>query len=420
VRRVAPLALLGLVAGCAAKAPLIQSEAAPLPGGGYAAFAHYGTNPVIDSAEEATVRVGLSADRASWALVHHYLDRGRMPPPEAVRVEDCVAAMAPAPPSRGTSAPIAISIALLPSPFRAGWHTLVVTVIAPGERLAMRASELLVVSRTPDGPLERAFVDLGARIRTGDATDLAHALSEAEHVVLVGDGAGLGGPDAQAPLLELIARAHARGTIVSVAGLAAPGLDDALLDRIAEAGGGLHDLVVPGEEVHLARRFARAGGLDDLIAEVRLDPRAVTRWRLIGHESRTVRAAGLSPSGGRLPAAEAIDLILELDLAPSSPVTALGRVHLRARDVALDAPLPSRVADDARAHAVIVIAALAEKLRGSFWVKDTAWDTIGAEVDRLGSPALRSELRGVVDRARALLASDARPERPSTIVRRLP
>ncbi|MCC6624120.1 MAG: von Willebrand factor type A domain-containing protein [Deltaproteobacteria bacterium] len=416
------MTVLALTSGCGLGLRPARHE--PLPGGGYAAFAHYGTNPVIDSAEEALVRVGLSADRASWALVRHYLDRGRLPPPEAVRVEECVAAMSPGPDPARSSAPITLRTALLPSPFRPGWHVLVATVVAPGDAASDEtdATGVIVLGRTPDGALERALSALGAELRAGDATELPEILERAERVVLVSAGAGLGGPEAQAPLLDAIARAHASGVVVSVAGHVGPGLDDALLDRIAEAGGGLYDLIVPGEEPHLARRLTRVRGLDDLVAELRLDPAVVSRWRLVGHESRVVRTAGLAPTGGRLPAGEAIDLVVEVKLAspPSASPSPLGRLRLRARDAALDEALAPALGDDARARAVVVIAASAEKLRGSFWLKDTTWPALSAEVERLASPALRAELGGVIARASALAPAGDRGERPTHVVRRLP
>ena len=415
MRRVALIyALLLTACGSYAK-PVVE---ATVPGGGYAAFAHYGTNPVIDTAEEASVRVGLSADRASWMLVRHYLDRGVLPPPEAVRVEDCVAALAPGVQTRVVRA----SATLAPSPFRDGWSVLVITVAAPRDD---RREPPLVVSNDPHGALEQALVGLGARLYGGDATALPSALQAAERLVLVSDGAGLGGPGAQAALLDAIAEDHAAGASVSVAGRIGPGLDDALLDRIAEAGGGSYDLIVSGEERQLAARLLRPVALDDLVAEVRFDPARVERWRLVGHESRVVRARrGVRPTGGLLPAGEAIDVLFEVKLR--GPSGSLGRAHVSARDVNMDVALPWDPNDwdpndsSDRQRAVVVIAGLAEKLRGSFWAKDLAWESLSAEVARLASPALRDELGDAISKARALWTADLRSERAVEVLRGLP
>lgn len=417
-RRVRFVGLIAVfvLAACGMAAPP-RTEAVPVRGApGYAAFASYGTNPVIDTTEEALVRVGVSGDRASWMLVRHYLDRGRLPPPEAVRVEDCVAALAP---GVDTGAAPRLTTSIAPSPFRAGWHTLVVTVAAPRARTA---APPLVVTRTPQGALEQALVARGARIFGGDATALPDALRSAERLVLVSDGAGLGGPSAQAHLLTAIAEDHAAGAIVSVAGTIGPGLDDALLDRIAEAGGGLYELIVPGEETHLAERLARAPGLEDVVAEVRFDAARVQRWRLVGHESRTVREQrGLRPSGGIVPAGEGVDLVFEVKLASATTAGAqLGRARISAQDVAMDVPIVWDPKQSDRHGAVVVIAALAEKLRGSFWAKELAWDTLAAEVATLRSPALRDELGGAIAKARALWTADARIERPIEVLRSVP
>lgn len=397
------------LAACA-QAPVRQSPA-PLPGAGWVSLAHYGTHPVVDTEEQAVVRVGLSADRAAWGLTYHYIERDRLPPPEAVRVEDCVAALAPAPKGAGDAGSIAATLA--PSPFRAGWHTLLIAITAP-RRAGTR--HLLVVSEAPDGALERALAERGARVVPGDVRALAAHLDGGD-VVLVGDGAGLGGPDAQPELLARVAAHRARGGTLSVVARLGPGLDDALLDRLALEGGGTHDADVPGEEDRLAERLTRPMGLARAVAQVRFDARRVARWRLVGHESRVAGPAA-PPVGGLVPSGEAVYLLFEVKLAQIGEEP-LGAFRVDALGVALDATLEGAPPSETH-HAVVAIAAFAEKLRGSFWARDIAWQAIEDAVAALASPTLRTELGGIVRRTRSLWDEPAGLERPIGATRWLP
>ncbi len=414
MRRPLSLSLLALAAcGHAGQAP------ASLPEGGYIALAHHGTHPVIDTEEEAGVTLGLSTDRASWALVHHYLTRGALPPPEAIRVEDCVTAMAPPPPR--TTRPLALGATLAPSPFRPGWHTLVIALAAGP---AARTSPPTIVSSTPEAPLERALAAAGAPIAVGTARELAATLSAAEEVIFIGDGAGLGGPDAQAPLLAEVARFRARGGVLSVVGRLAPGMHDALLDRLALSGGGTHEIDTPAEASHLAAALMRAPALTATVASVRFDPARVLRWRLIGHESRVTRptAAALDPIGGLVRAGDGVHLVFELKLAdtPDASPAALGVVRISTTRTATSLDLAPSPADP-RHRAVVLVAAFAEKLRGSYWAHAIAWPALARELATLGSPALRDELGALIDRARALTTTDAHGlERPVGAVHPMP
>lgn len=389
----------------------LREAPATLPGGGYVSFAHYGTHPVIDTEEQALVRLGLSADTASWALVHHYIEGGRLPPPEAVRVEDCVAAMAPAP--RAGEA-LELAVTLGPSPFRAGWHALVIAV--PAARREGPTRTLTVVSEAPDGVLERALAERGASIVPGDVRALPEALASSNDVLLVGDGAGLGGPDSQGALLAQVAARRAQGATLSVVARLGPGMDDALLDQLAMAGGGTHDVLIGGEERHLASRLTRPIGLGHVVASVRFDPSRVTRWRLVGHESR-VAGPAVRPRGGLVPSGGGVYLMFEVKLAPGDG--ALGTAHVSADEGEVTAPLAGLAPSEAH-RAVVAIASFAEKLRGSFWARDITWEAIEREVAALDAKALRDELGELVRRARTMWSEGTGLERPVRATRWLP
>lgn len=417
------LALATSLAACGSAPPRDQPGIVALPGGAHAAFAHYGTNPTVDTAEEALSRVGLGADHASMAIVRHYLGQGVMPPPEAVRVEDIVAAsLAPMIVGQpGSARPsIGIEVALVPSPFRKGWHALVVAV-TPAARVP--EAPPVVVSSTPHDPLALALVARGARLEVGGIPALRRLLDPASRarLVLIDDAAGLGGVEAQGPLLAEVARWREGGGVLSVVERLGPGTDDALLDRLAQDGGGLHEVVLAEDLADSARlatlaaRLSAPIGLRAATAELAFDPDKVTRWRLVGSESRVTRAAGRA-IGAMVPAGETVFLYYEVKVVAAG---ALGEVVVRAHDGSASARLeaPAGKAHAARALAVVAAAAFAEKLRGSFWVKDVGWEAIATEVARW-VPGLAPW----VARARALDRSALEPgaEAPIRATRLIP
>ena len=53
-------------------------------------FRSYGTNPFVDTEDDGLSTFGLEVDTGSFTLMRSYLDRGHLPPHEAVRVEEFV------------------------------------------------------------------------------------------------------------------------------------------------------------------------------------------------------------------------------------------------------------------------------------------------------------------------------------------
>ena len=53
-------------------------------------FEHAGVNPFVATDEDALSTFALDVDNASFTLARNYLDRGVLPPPDAIRVEEFV------------------------------------------------------------------------------------------------------------------------------------------------------------------------------------------------------------------------------------------------------------------------------------------------------------------------------------------
>ncbi len=384
-----------LVAGCGASRVEMSNVGEPV---GYAAFEHHGVFPVVDTEEMASVSVSLGQDHASYAIAKHYLDSGRIPPAAAIRVEDFVAALGG--PSRAEANSV-LGATIGPSPYRPGWHLLVISIQPEVTVFEGRPETTVVSSMGVAGPMERALVAAGAVVSSGSKVMDGATGEVANHTIVVTSGSGLGGIETQGAMLRDAGRRREAGGLVSVVARIEAGLDDALLDALAAAGGGLHEAWVPGREDAIARRLMGRFALVDARLAVRFTgPR---RWRLVGYESRSMTDSKRRLVGGAMPAGEVGRVVFELDLAGRSH-RELGVMELRGRrleDVprhnAEAAPL-ARMAlvpgpPDENHRRVTLVAMLAEKLRGTFWMKDVP---MGAFVSELEGLAREGELDRLV------------------------
>ena len=100
-------------------------------------FKDPGANPTVLTVKETTSTFGLDVDTASYTLMRSYLERGVLPPAEAVRVEEYVNYFRypdPAP----TDAGFLLKLETAPSPFAKGKHLL---------RIGLRSKEVVDADR---------------------------------------------------------------------------------------------------------------------------------------------------------------------------------------------------------------------------------------------------------------------------------
>lgn len=372
-----------------------SAPAVKLPDGGYARFARHATHPVVDTRAQSSIHVGLAHSRASWMLVHHFFDRGVRPPAEAIRVSEAIAAMVPPVLGDRMATKPWLSATVAPSPYRAGWQLLVISVTAPTTTTRLQWS---VLSPARDVMTE-AFIAGGATYVEGDVADLPRHLEGRRHIIVASDGAGFGGPEAQAGLLQSITVARRAGAIVMVVGKLGPGFDDALLAAIAEVGGGLYEVAWPdddGAHRQLAQRLLGPIGLVGATLEVTFDATQVKRWRLVGHDDRSGGVGPIiaAPMGGLVPAGETVDVVFEVEGA------ARASVRLAARDITMNESLVVAPADE-RHTMVALVAAFAEKLSGSHWFADVPWSSLEAQLERVRSPAFKAELGDLISATKA-------------------
>jgi Ca-activated chloride channel family protein len=305
-------------------------------------------NPFVDTEEDRRSTFALDVDTGSWTLARAYLDRGLLPPPEAIRVEELVNAQRyrdPAP-RRGDFTLVAEGA---PSPFAPGDDyrllrfavrsrdlgsrerrpavlTFVVDVSGSMDRenrlgLVRRSLGLLLDELGPDDRV--GLVVYGSRgrvvlrhtrdleairaavdgLRPEGSTNAEEGLvlgyrlageafrdDAVNRVVLCSDGVanvGATGPEA---ILDRIGGEARRGIELTAVGFGMGNYNDALMEQLADRGDGRYHYVDTLDE---ARRIFVAeleGTLEtvarDAKVQVELEPGTVERWRLIGYENR--------------------------------------------------------------------------------------------------------------------------------------
>lgn len=106
-------------------------------------FEAQGTNPFIVTEEDPQATFGLDVDTASYTLTRNYLNRGILPPPAAVRVEEFVNAFpnnVDASRGRDRESAFAVRVDGAPNPLHPGYHIL---------RVAMKAKDVDPRERKP-------------------------------------------------------------------------------------------------------------------------------------------------------------------------------------------------------------------------------------------------------------------------------
>ena len=395
-----------------AELKIIQQGLYPTP-----IFQRYGVNPSVETAERPLLELGLSADAASWAFSINALERGALPAPAGVRVEAFIQAQL-----RESGAEI-IQGSLFESPDRPEHQILALKISAPPEprrpynllihaqgrgvepllkALPLRSSDRLSINGGPLRPgdqpplqdLRRAppsLTSLLARVPRLSGPELEVRL------IYIGDGGDLPQPPLQTGGASLILLGREQPS--------RPYHDAALLSY-AKASGAPYLFNPSAEAPLLAPRVMRK-----LRAQLRFDPRAVQRYRLLGYESRLSGVGGAPPRGGDLLGGQRLLLLLELKLQEGLPTeTSLGDLQLnfeeasgQPRRLSLRLQGLSSTPRPELEHALLA-ATFAEKLRGGYWASALSYTDLLIRAQRLQAPALLSQS---IERA---LHLDQRPD----------
>ncbi len=313
-------------------------------------YAHAPPNPVHRAAQDPVSTFSIDVDTASYSNVRRFLAEGRLPPRDAVRVEELINYFHydyPLPADR--TEPFSTSITVTPSPWAPGRQLVHIGLqgynIAHAERpplnlvllidtsgsmdaenklpLAVKGFRMLaeqltardhvaivayagsageVLAPTPGDDQARisaAFDGLAAGGSTagGEGLRLAYDLAKrnfdreaVNRVILATDGdfnVGISDPQ---QLQDFIAHERDTGVYLSVLGFGGGNYNDDLMQRLAQNGNGVAAYIDTIAEARRVLADEANGALfpiaDDVKIQVEFNPRRVAEYRLIGYETR--------------------------------------------------------------------------------------------------------------------------------------
>lgn len=312
-------------------------------------------NPVRRVADEPVSTFSIDVDTASYANVRRFIDEGRSPPADAVRVEELINYFDYGY-ERPTSAtePFAITTAVTASPWGPGRQIVHVALqgyeLPESERRPLNLTFLVDVSGSMDSPdklalaqkamnliidrlrpqdtaavtfyaegagtrlaptpgdqklkLRCAVASLYASGGTAGATGMTNAYQQAEasfardrvnRILMFTDGDFNVGVTDNMRLEDYVAAKRETGVYLSVYGFGRGNYQDARMQAIAQAGNGTAAYV---DDLNEARRlfgpaFDRGAFpiADDVKIQVEFNPARVSEYRLIGYETRLLNEA---------------------------------------------------------------------------------------------------------------------------------
>ncbi|HEY3368409.1 MAG TPA: von Willebrand factor type A domain-containing protein [Symbiobacteriaceae bacterium] len=365
-------------------------------------YQNYGINPVVSAARQPTSTFGVDVDTASFTLTRDYLNRGTLPPPEAVRAEEFINYFPqnyPAP----TNQAVAAYVEWAPNPFRPSLQlvqvslkarevprhdrkpvvlTFVVDVsgsMADGGRLEMVKHSLqLLLDQL--GPGDRAGVvvySTKARVMaetTGDKARLRKAIESLQpedstnaeagltmgyamasrnydreatnRVILCSDGVANVGNTSPDGILRQVSDYRGRNISLTAIGVGMGNYNDVLLEQLADKGNGNYYYINNEDEARRVFVENLMGTLETVAKDVKIqvtfDSEQVATWRLVGYENRVMRNEDFRNDrvdSGDMGAGHAVTALYELQLYPESRGGALGTVTVRYKEPAGDRPM---------------------------------------------------------------------------------
>jgi len=316
-------------------------------------FPERAANGSVDVAAQPVSTFSLDVDTASYAVVRRALMSGRLPPIAAVRIEEMVNYFPyayPAPSDR--TDPFAITTTLVPSPWSAENQLLHIAVrgfdipraerpranvvllidvsgsmapedrlpllqkgfrlfveqLAPEDRVAIvtyAGNAQTLLDSTPGRDKQKLLAAIDGLVASGstaggEGLQRAYALA-AQHfdkaavnrVILATDGDFNVGITDPLELERFIVAQRKQGIYLSIFGVGAGNLNDALMQRLAQSGNGnaayidslLEAQKALGEQI-ASTMFPIA---DDVKIQVEFNPAQVAAYRLVGYETRMLR-----------------------------------------------------------------------------------------------------------------------------------
>jgi Ca-activated chloride channel family protein len=316
-------------------------------------YAHIAPNGFHRTVDQPISTFGADVDTASYTNVRRFLSLGRLPPRDAVRVEEFVNYFRFDYPVSGDGRPIALTTevgecpwapshrlvligarAKTPAPREVEGRSIVLLIdvsgsMAPPERLPLIKTALaqFVDTLRPDdrlaiatyagysgvalpptparerGVIQRAIANLGAGGSTNGASGLILAYRLARQafvpggvnrVILATDGDFNVGVTSTHDLVRLIERERESGIFLSVFGVGSGNLNDAMMEQIADRGNGHYAYLDSLQEARRVLVHESEATLEavakDVKFQVEFNPSEIAAWKQIGYENRRLAA----------------------------------------------------------------------------------------------------------------------------------
>ncbi len=481
----------------AAYLPMPPPPWTPAPPANREEYAGLDDNPVRRASEHPVSTFSVDVDTGSYSNVRRMLRAGVRPPPDAVRAEEFINYFSyghPAPATR--EVPFRVTTEIAPAPWAPGRHLLMVGIrgydvpkaqLPPANLVflvdtsgSMESPDKLPLLRQafgaltdqlraqdrvsivayagsaglvlPPTPGDRKGEILAAleRLQAGGSTnggagiELAYAMARQGHVegganrvILATDGdfnVGTVGRDA---LEALVADQRRSGIALTTLGFGTGNYNDAMAERLADAGDGNHayiDTLLEARKVLVEEMSSTLLTIArDVKVQVEFNPAVVAEYRLVGYANRMLREEDFANDrvdAGDIGAGHEVTALYEIALAGSGgerlpalrygggaahPTAHGGELaHLRLR-YKLPAGGPSRLIEvplrreDIRPQPgealrfAATVAAFADALRGGKHLGDWDWDAISASARATrgdDSWGLRAEFATLVEAGR--------------------
>ena len=316
-------------------------------------YAHRERGAVLRAAEAPVSTFSVDVDTASYANVRRFLEHGRLPPADAVRVEEMINAFdyGYAPPrGQKPDTPFAAHTELAPAPWNPrkvllrvglqGWtperlpaSNLVFLVDVSGSMMSpdklpllKSALKLLTAKLRPEDRLSLAVyagtegvvlpptrgdqtaqidaaidgLSAGGSTNGGAGIRLAYSLAKqsfikggVNRILLCTDGDFNVGTTDFEQLKNLVDRERASGGALSTLGFGTGNYNDRLMEQLADAGDGNYsyiDSLSEAEKVLVRNRAGTLGTIaKDVKIQVEFNPATVAENRLVGYEDRALK-----------------------------------------------------------------------------------------------------------------------------------
>lgn len=312
-------------------------------------YAEITENPFLDASRAPLSTFSIDVDTASYANVRRFLNEGRLPPKDAVRIEEMINYFDYEYPQPAGDVPFSVTTETAVCPWNTD-HKLVqiglqgkkialdntpaanlvflldvsgsmnspdklpllkdslrmmVNQLKPQDRVAIvvyAGSTGLVLPSTPAGnkgeilaALDR--LEAGGSTNGGQGIQLAYSVAEQHlarggnnRVILATDGDFNVGLTGDNELVRLIEQKRESGIFLSVLGFGTGNLNDSMMEKLANKGNGNYAYIDTRDEARKALGEQIAGTLytiaKDVKIQVEFNPARVAGYRLIGYENR--------------------------------------------------------------------------------------------------------------------------------------